>query len=126
MVDLPEKKAFIIEDDKDICTLLSIYLQNQNIRVVKAYTLASAKSIVLQQTPSVIFLDHRLPDGYGFEYIGELKQKYPETPIIAMTAQHTPATRELILKEGITYYLEKPFKISELKVLINTINSSNF
>jgi DNA-binding response OmpR family regulator len=116
------KTAFIIEDDKDICSLLSIFLKSQNIEVFKAHSLAKAKSLALDLKPALIFVDHRLPDGYGFSYIGELKNKFPKALIVAMTAQNSPELRESIMNNGITHYLEKPFRINELKELINNLS----
>jgi DNA-binding response OmpR family regulator len=121
MVDLQSKTAFIIEDDKDICILLSIFLKSQNIEVINVPSLAKAKLLNEELRPAFIFIDQRLPDGYGFDYISELKNKYPDASIIAMSAQHSTETRTLILQDGIVHYLEKPFKIQELKDLITNI-----
>lgn len=120
---MQSKTAFVIEDDKDICALLSIFLKSHNFEVVMAHSLASAGLMFAELQPDCIFVDHRLPDGYGFGYINELKQKFPTVLIIAMTAQHSQELKNSILASDNTYYLEKPFRITELNTLILTLRT---
>jgi len=84
---LSRPKALIIDDETDICFLLSGILKQKNFQSTLAGSLAEAEKIVENETEySVIFLDNHLPDGLGVNYISTLKRKCPSSMIVMITA----------------------------------------
>lgn len=102
-------KALIIDDEIDICFLLSGVLRNKNIQSVHVNTLRDARAALLTQAPEFIFLDNHLPDGMGVDFIAFLKKNYPSSKVIMITAYDTPADRSKALFEGADLFIAKPF-----------------
>ena len=115
-----QKTAFILEDDQDISSLLSIILKEKGLKVYNSETISSAREILEGIYPTIIFIDHRLPDGFGFEFLPELRRMFPLSYIIAITANNTLENKELSYLSGADKYIEKPFQFNKLNNLIRT------
>lgn len=111
-MELKEKDRFtalIVDDEKDICYLLTSILMKKNIPTLRAGSLEEAQKLIETQTPSIIFLDNHLPDGLGVEHIQRLKTTYPESKIIMITAHDNPSDRDKAFREGADFFISKPF-----------------
>jgi DNA-binding response OmpR family regulator len=115
------RKALIIDDESDVCFLLTKILKQKNIQTVTACSLAEADEILKSQSNfSVVFLDNHLPDGLGISYINQLRQNSPESNIIMITAQDSSRDRLYAHANGANFFLRKPFsKESILKTVEN-------
>lgn len=102
-------KALIIDDEIDICYLLSGILRNKNIQSSYVNSIREAKQVLKLNHPEIIFLDNHLPDGMGVDFIGHLKENYPASKVIMITAYDTPADRRKALAEGADLFIAKPF-----------------
>ncbi|MES2431889.1 MAG: response regulator [Bacteroidota bacterium] len=102
-------KAFIIDDEADICYLLRSVLNKKQIASEHANTLKEAKVALKGKNPAIIFLDNRLPDGLGVNFIKQIKKEHPASKIIMITAHDNQADREKALDEGADYFMGKPF-----------------
>jgi two-component system, OmpR family, response regulator len=107
---LTKPKALIIDDETDICFLLSGILKQKNFQTAMAGSLSEAQKIIENETePAVIFLDNHLPDGFGVNYISTLKKKFPSSIVVMITAHDTVADREKAAAQGVDYFIGKPF-----------------
>lgn len=120
-MEQPIKKALIIDDDPDICLLLEQILKYKKLEPFSAGSLAKTRSILSDICPHVIFVDHRLPDGLGLDYIPSIRLRCPEARIIAMTAQDAAEHKAGVLKKGADFFLEKPFLIDKIYELLDDI-----
>jgi two-component system, OmpR family, response regulator len=103
-------KTLIIDDETDICYLLSSILRQKNYSTVFAGSLAEAEKHLEGETGySVIFLDNHLPDGFGVNYITTLKEKCPNSIIVMITAHDTIADRNKAQEKGVDFFIGKPF-----------------
>ena len=68
----------IIEDDLDIMEVLSVYIQNEGFRTLKASSLTEARDILKIETPDVFVLDVNLPDGTGYELAKEIRNEHSQ------------------------------------------------
>lgn len=102
-------QALIIDDETDICYLLKGILKHKNIDAAYVGTLAEGKQYLRQHDPSIIFIDNHLPDGYGIEQVRSLKNLHPFCKIVMITAHDTSTDRELAYREGVDYFIGKPF-----------------
>jgi len=102
-------KALIIDDEIDICYLLSGILRNKNIQSNYVNSISEAKQALKIQTPEIIFLDNHLPDGMGVNFINDIKKNHPTTKVIMITAYDTPSDRKKALLEGADLFIAKPF-----------------
>ena len=102
-------KVLIIDDELDICYLLSGILRQKKLRTSYVNTLSDATLALKNDPPSLLFLDNHLPDGFGLDFIEHIKTNYPATKIIMITAHDSAADRKKAFKEGVDYFISKPF-----------------
>ncbi len=102
-------KVLIIDDEADICYLLSTLLKQKNLDADYVNTLTDAAVALKNTTPEIIFLDNHLPDGLGMNFIEYIKSHYPAIKIVMITAHDTAADRQKALSEGADYFISKPF-----------------
>ncbi len=119
----PERKrALIVDDETDICYLLSNILKQKNIQTVFAGSLAEADRML--QSPDnfyYVFLDNHLPDGLGINRIKRWKEEFPLLHVIMITAHDSYEERKKALKDGADYFISKPFsKGVILKSIVKT------
>ncbi len=107
--DKNKPRALIIDDETDICYLLKGILSLKNYEATFATTLAEGENYLKQHDPAVIFLDNHLPDGYGIDTIRHFKEDYPSSKIVMITAHDTSSDREKAYKEGVDFFIGKPF-----------------
>ncbi|MEO6584162.1 MAG: response regulator [Ferruginibacter sp.] len=103
------EKVLIIEDEGDICLLLNIMLKGKDIDLDHVNTLSKAKDYLIKESPSLILLDNKLPDGLGMDFIQFIKEEYPAIKIIMISGFHPDLTKDLAITNGADIYLEKPF-----------------
>jgi DNA-binding response OmpR family regulator len=112
MPDTPfqKPKALIIDDETDICYLLSSLLRQKNFHTILAGSISEAEKIVeVESEHSIIFLDNHLPDGLGVNYLLSLKKKCPSSIIVMITAHDTLADRLKAKEHGVDFFIGKPF-----------------
>ena len=102
-------KVLIIDDETDICYLLSTLLKQRNLETEYVNTLSDAAVALKKDVPEVIFLDNHLPDGLGMNFIAYVKNHYPDTKIVMITAHDTAADRQKAMSTGADFFIGKPF-----------------
>lgn len=102
-------KALIVDDEDDVCYLLSAILKHKNLQARYVTSINDAKKVLEEDIPSIIFLDNHLPDGFGVNFIEEVKKSYPEIKIVMITAHDTTADKTKAYKEGVDHFIGKPF-----------------
>ena len=106
---IPEPSALIIDDEEDICFLLTSILKKINIHTTHVHNLRQANTALDEAVPEIIFLDNYLPDGKGIHYIQHIKSKIPAAKIIVITAQDSVAEKSFALQTGADDFIAKPF-----------------
>jgi len=117
--DTERKRALIVDDETDICYLLSNILKQKNIQTVFAGSLAEADRML--QSSSFfyyVFLDNYLPDGLGINQIKRWKEKFPFIHLIMITAHDSYEERKKASNDGADDFISKPFS---KEVILNSI-----
>lgn len=114
MTDKQASVVLIVEDDREMLSLLCDEFWGAQYRLRQAKDGDEAFRMVLQSVPDLILTDLRMPAG-GADYISRLRTIAPKCPIVVMTAFGDAATRVLIQKAGADAYFDKPVRIAELK-----------
>ena len=115
-----EKKVLIIEDEGDMCLLLNLILDGEDFELDHVPTLLDADEYLQKESPAIIILDNKLPDGFGIDFITYIKQKYPAIKII-MISGFDAAAKDVALENGADIYLEKPFTRDQIFQAIETL-----
>jgi Response regulator containing CheY-like receiver, AAA-type ATPase, and DNA-binding domains len=98
-----------VDDEVDVCYLLSAILRHKNLEASYVNTISDAKRALLESNPFIIFLDNHLPDGFGVNFIEEIKNLYPNVKIVMITAHDTTTDRDKAYKNGVDQFIGKPF-----------------
>lgn len=101
-------KVLIVDDELDICYLLSGMLKQRNFRTGFVNSLSDAVVALQTDTPSILFLDNHLPDGFGLDFIPYVKKNYPQTKVIMITAHDSAAERNTAYRGGVDLFVAKP------------------
>ena len=78
--------VLIIDDEVKLRSLLARLLRLENYEVSEAGDCNSGLKLLTQQPFPVVLCDVKLPDGNGVDLTAEIKQKYPDTEVILLTA----------------------------------------
>ena len=100
--------VLIVDDEPDICFLLSGMLRQKSFNPVIANTLTDCLNKLLQFSPSLIFLDIHLPDGSGLDIIRRIKSDFPSMKIIIMSAYDGTKEKGKAMEEGADIFISKP------------------
>lgn len=111
-----QQTIIVIEDDRDLCTLLEYNLSNSGYLVVTLHRLAGAHQTIQDHRPDLVLLDVMLPDGDGFDFCRQLRTNTAtaDVPILFLTARSEEFDRVLGLEIGGDDYITKPFSPREL------------
>jgi DNA-binding NtrC family response regulator len=115
--------VLIIEDEEDICYLLSGILRKKNLNTSYVTTLFAAREVLMKRYPHILFLDNHLPDGYGVDFLSFIKRDYPNTKVIMITAHDTGDDKQKAIKEGADYFIGKPFTRDTIIKTVDTLIS---
>jgi two-component system, OmpR family, KDP operon response regulator KdpE len=106
-------KVLVVEDDREIRSLLQVSLAVEGFDVQSAVSLSEATALLRHSLPDIVVLDLGLPDGDGVQLVRELR-KSRSTPVIVVSARHQEAQKIELLDAGADDYLSKPFSVGEL------------
>lgn len=106
-------KVLVVEDDRELRTLMQSVLSVEGFAVRTAVTLSEAQALVVNDEPDAIVLDLGLPDGDGARLLKDLRT-HRTTPVVIVSARHDEAQKIEALDAGADDYLVKPFGVGEL------------
>lgn len=110
----------VVEDDRDMRSLLCDELWDLGLRIIEAEDGHAALEQLEQCRPTLILSDLRMPAG-GLDYVARLKTLAPHTPIVLMTAFGDPETKAQAYDYGVSAFVEKPVRMAELKQTIKQL-----
>ena len=119
VMDTP-KKILIVDDDRDIRSLLADYLELNGYTCLSAADGNAMWAILDQQQVDLLVLDLNLPGDDGLTLCRNLRAK-STLPVIMLTARSEPLDRILGLEMGADDYLPKPFEPRELLARIRSV-----
>jgi len=109
----PLRKVLIVEDEGDMCLLLNIMLSGKDLELEHVKSIAAAEEFLQSETPALVLLDNKLPDGFGIDFIPFIKKNNSSVKII-MISGFDGAAKDAALASGADIYLEKPFTKAQL------------
>ncbi len=106
-------RVLVVEDDREIRTLVQSALALEGFDVQTAVSLSEAQALLQHRPPELIVLDLGLPDGEGLQLVRLVRQQ-SSLPIVVISARHQEAQKIALLDAGADDYLSKPFGVAEL------------
>jgi len=113
------KKMLVVEDQGEMCLILDLILSERKFESDYVNNLLDADEYLQKNKPSLMFLDNKLPDGYGVDFISYVKKKYPKIKIIMISGFGT--ARDIALENGADVFLEKPFSLDNVNQAIDKV-----
>ncbi|MBC8034636.1 MAG: sigma-54-dependent Fis family transcriptional regulator [Chitinophagaceae bacterium] len=117
------KRILIIDDDMDMCSLLSRFLQRKGYETDVAHSGAKGIAKVKEVQFDVVLCDFRLGDKEGREVLHEIKTIHPHLIVIIITGYSDIKTAVDVIKQGAFDYITKPLIPDEvLNVISKALN----
>lgn len=122
-----KEKVLIVDDEKDIVSLLEYHLHKAGLEVIPAYSGAEALEKAGMNGPDLIVLDLMMPEPDGFEVCRILRHRgevaIKDIPIVMLTARAEVEEKIKGLSIGADDYVTKPFEPKELIARIENLLS---
>ncbi|CAN0577495.1 unnamed protein product, partial [Laminaria digitata] len=117
------RTALVVENNTINRKLLTEYLEGAGWSVFQAVNAEHALEILdlSAQDPDVILLDLHMPGLSGEELLSMLRNAYPESPVIIVTADATSGTSQRLREKGASGYFAKPINLNELGETLDQI-----
>lgn len=115
-----KERILIVDDDRDLCFMLSKYLKLQGYDTDSAYSGEEALRLVPDNTYDLIILDIMMPGVDGYEVCHRLKmqRRFNRIPILMLSAKDTEQDKIVGLQTGADAYIFKPFETAALLAAI--------
>jgi DNA-binding response OmpR family regulator len=117
---VPVNRILIIDDDAELCALVSRYLSSEGFTVERAADGVQGIERALSGSYALIMLDVMMPDLSGFDVLRRIREQ-SRTPVLMLTARGDTLDRVLGLELGADDYLPKPYDPAELAARIRAI-----
>ncbi len=112
-------KIVVVEDEPAIAESIAYSLRRDGFTVSIAPTLAAAEREVAQA--DLVILDLMLPDGSGFDLIGQIRRAGRGTAVIVLSSRDGEADRVAALETGADDYVNKPFSPREIVARVRAV-----
>ena len=107
------KPIWILDDDKSIRWVFEKALARTDLEFKTFSSVAEAMNALDREQPQVVVSDIRMPNGSGLDFLAEIKQRYPDIPVIIMTAYSDLESAVAAFQGGAFEYLAKPFDVDQ-------------
>lgn len=110
----------IADDDREICDLLEIYINNEGFEVIKAYDGEEAYHKFLKEKPTLLILDVMMPKRDGLEVVKLIREE-SQVPILMLSAKTRDVDKIRGLARGADDYVVKPFNPLEVVARVKSL-----
>lgn len=119
------KKILVMDDELGVIESLKAIF-HQCYDVYTANSVDEVFKVLEENRIELLLLDIILPKGGGLEILRELRQRYPETPVIMLRAVSSTSTIAEAIRIGAVEFITKPFDVNDVRVIadkaIQTVN----
>jgi len=119
----PDETIIVVEDERDIATFMRAFFRASG-REVEHLDPTSAEEVadtVAERGPVCVLLDLNLRGFYGLDAYRLMRERGATMPVIVITADPDPRTKQEALRDGVAAFVQKPFAVRELYALVEEI-----
>jgi DNA-binding NtrC family response regulator len=113
-MSLPLPPVLIVDDEKNMRRSLETMLRDEGYAVRAAESAEEGLRLIEENEFFMVITDARLGGMTGYEFLGRIRNRWPELPALMITAFATPKLAVEAIKAGAIDYLAKPFEPEEL------------
>jgi DNA-binding NtrC family response regulator len=118
---MDDYRILFVDDDKDILMMVEQYLRMQGYDITTVNSGLKALDLIREQDIHIVFTDYKMPEFNGLELLAAVKQYDPHIEVIIVTGYGSMESAVQAMKFGCYDYLQKPFKLDHLKLIIDRI-----
>jgi two-component system response regulator PilR (NtrC family) len=111
-------RILVVDDERSMQEFLEIFLRREGYEVATASDVDTAVALLESDEVDLVLTDMQMPEKSGLDLILAARGVSPETLVIVVTAFGTTDSAIAAMKEGAYDYLTKPFKVDELRIVI--------
>ncbi len=119
------KRILVVEDELSISNLICYNLEQGGYRVAAAFDGDEALQLVESFCPQLVTLDLLLPRQSGWQVLDAIRhhprKQTAMLPVVVLSALSSPQLRDERHRSRVRHCLSKPFSITELCLLVNTL-----
>jgi len=108
-------RILVVDDEKEVCTLLSRFFTKKNYQVRTAVTAEEAIRILETESMDAVLLDIVLPGMSGLEALSRIRTRWPGLPVVMVSGQDDEEVAKETLKAGAFDYVVKPLNFDYLE-----------
>jgi DNA-binding NtrC family response regulator len=108
----------IVDDEQSLRQVLDLVFREEGYAVRTAFNGIQALEMLEAEHADVILTDVRMPDMDGIELLRNVRERNPDVGVVLMTAHSSVETARDAFKLGADDFIEKPFDVEELKVIV--------
>ena len=122
-MNIEKKRILIVDDEEDLTWSISKRLakDGDSLEIICTNSGSNALEMLSKYKVDLLVTDIRMPGISGLQLLNEVKVRYPQTPVIVMTAYGSVEVKKTLEHLQKTGYIEKPFEINELRKLIYSL-----
>ncbi len=122
---MSDTRILFVDDDHDILAMVEQFLTIKGYDVTTVDNGIEAVGIVKEKGIDIVFTDYKMPEFNGLELLVAIKKYRPQTEVIIVTGYGSMESAIQAMKFGSYDYLQKPFKLDHLKLIIDRIVEEN-
>lgn len=108
----------VIDDEPDVIDMLTVYLTGSGYHVISAAHGGDGLMLAELHRPDVVLLDIMMPGIGGVEVLQQLHVRWPELPVIMVTAVADVKVAKATLRRGAFDFVPKPFEWDHLERVV--------
>lgn len=108
------KKILIIDDEPEICKMVTETLFDAGYAASFALNGPDGLALIKKDLPSLVILDIGLPGMDGVEVLRLIREEHPALPVVVLTASQDTDMAKKMMRLGIAEYLTKPIHLETL------------
>ncbi|MBQ7506995.1 MAG: response regulator [Lachnospiraceae bacterium] len=114
----PEGELLVVDDNEMNLQVIKGLLKATKLRIDTALSGKECLSKLDEKTYHIVLLDHMMPGMDGIETVHEIRKKWEELPVLALTANAATSGEEYYISEGFQGYLSKPIEAPVLEAAL--------
>jgi len=121
MANTASRKILIVDDNPNMSVLLSDILEIFEYVGAQAIDGEDALEKLKSDEYALVFTDLRMPKMDGIDLLKAIKNEHPNLPVVVITGYSLGETQNMLLTQRADGFLNKPFKVNEIKELLEKL-----
>jgi DNA-binding NtrC family response regulator len=116
---MKHRRILVVDDDESLRRITQLQLEEAGHEVLTASSGDAALKVIEEESPALVITDFKMPGLSGLEVLKKVRESYPQTTVLMITAFGTVQTAVEAMKAGAYDYITKPIDYEELVLVVN-------